>query len=75
MSSERPEYVVSFTPFASAYPYETWISAVTHEADFGAVSDDLLEPLAEILVYAVARLGKTCEDPAYSIALHAGAAA
>ena len=39
--------IVSFTPFASAYPYETWISAVAHEADFGAVSDDSLEPLAE----------------------------
>jgi UDPglucose--hexose-1-phosphate uridylyltransferase len=34
--------IVSFTPFASAYPYETWISAVAHEADFGAVSDESL---------------------------------
>jgi UDPglucose--hexose-1-phosphate uridylyltransferase len=65
--------IVSFTPFASAYPYETWISAVTHDADFGAVADDTLEPLAELLVDGLARLGKTCEDPAYSIALHTGA--
>jgi UDPglucose--hexose-1-phosphate uridylyltransferase len=65
--------LLSFTPFASAYPYETWISPVTHEADFGAVTDDALAPLAELLVDALARLGKTCEDPAYSVALHTGA--
>ena len=63
----------SFTPFASAYPYETWISPVAHAADFGAVSDAELTPLAELLVDTLARLGKTCDDPAYSVALHSGA--
>lgn len=65
--------LVSFTPFASAYPYETWISAVAHQADFGAVDDETLVPLAELLVDTLARLGKACDDPAYSVALHAGA--
>src|SRR5215468_2200982 len=51
--------VVSFTPFASAYPFETWISPVTHDADFGTASDDTLHALAELLVDTLARLGKT----------------
>jgi UDPglucose--hexose-1-phosphate uridylyltransferase len=49
------------------------ISPVAHEADFGAVTDDALEPLADLLVDTLGRLGKTCDDPAYSVALHAGA--
>jgi len=69
---QRDDFV-SFTPFASAYPYETWISPVAHAADFGAVSDAELTPLAELLVDTLARLGKSCDDPAYSVALHSGA--
>jgi UDPglucose--hexose-1-phosphate uridylyltransferase len=65
--------LLSFTPFASAYPYETWISPSDHEADFGTATDETLAALAELLIDALARLGRTCDDPAYSVALHAGA--
>ncbi|HEV7734950.1 MAG TPA: galactose-1-phosphate uridylyltransferase [Candidatus Binatia bacterium] len=65
--------LVSFTPFASAHPYETWISSVTHAADFGATPDDALEPLAVLLIDTLARLRAVCGDPAYSVALHSGA--
>jgi UDPglucose--hexose-1-phosphate uridylyltransferase len=65
--------LLSFTPFASAYPYETWISPLDHEADFGTATDETLAALAELLVDALGRLGRTCDDPAYSVALHTGA--
>lgn len=65
--------LVSFTPFASAHPYETWISSGTHSADFGATGDDTLEALAALLVETLARLRHVCGDPAYSVALHSGA--
>jgi UDPglucose--hexose-1-phosphate uridylyltransferase len=64
---------VAFTPFASAHPFETWVCGTAHEADFGAVTDDALTPLAALLVALVARLRAACDDPAYSIALHTGA--
>jgi len=67
--------VVSFTPYASAHPYETWISRTSHGSDFGYESDDALEPVAEVLVETLARLRQTLNDPAYSIALHGGALA
>ncbi len=70
--AERGDFL-TFAPFASAYPYETWTSPISHEADFGAVTDDALEALAELLIDALARLGQTCDDPAYSVALHTGA--
>lgn len=64
---------VSFTPFASAHPFEVWICGATHEADFGAVGDDALAPMAQLLIDTLVRLGKACDDPGYSIALHTGA--
>ena len=70
--NQRGDFV-SFAPFASAHPFETWICGTTHEADFGAVADDALVQLAQLLIDAVGRLGKACDDPGYSIALHTGA--
>jgi UDPglucose--hexose-1-phosphate uridylyltransferase len=64
---------VSFAPFASEYPYETWITPVEHWADFATLPDDALEPLAELLVDALGRLRVALADPPYSIVLHAGA--
>jgi UDPglucose--hexose-1-phosphate uridylyltransferase len=63
---------VTFAPFASEYPYEMWITARGHAADFGALSDDALAPLAELLVDALARLRTALGDPPYSVVLHAG---
>jgi UDPglucose--hexose-1-phosphate uridylyltransferase len=65
--------VVAFTPYASAYPYETWVCRTSHGADFGNESDDALAVLAEVLVEVLARLRRTLHDPAYSVALHGGA--
>jgi UDPglucose--hexose-1-phosphate uridylyltransferase len=65
--------LMAFTPFASAHPYETWLSAETHAADFGTATDDTLEALATLLVETLARMRQVCGDPAYSVALHSGA--
>ena len=70
---DRNEHFLAFAPFAAEHPYEMWISPLAHAADFGARGDEALVPLAELLVDALARLGKTCDDPAYSVALHSGA--
>lgn len=69
----RNSEFVSFAPFASEYPYETWVTPVRHDADFGSLRDDGLDALAEVLVDALARLRAALEDPAYSVVLHAGA--
>ncbi len=63
---------VTFTPFASEYPYEMWIAPRAHAADFGALADASLPPLAELLVDALARLRTALGDPPYSVVLHAG---
>jgi len=63
---------LAFAPFASEYPYETWIMPLEHAAEFGTVADAALEPLAEIMVETLARLRAALGDPPYSVALHAG---
>jgi len=68
----RNREFVTFTPFASEYPYEMWIAPLRHAADFGTISDAALEPLAELLVDALARLRDGLDDPPYSVVLHAG---
>lgn len=62
----------TFAPFASEYPYETWITPLRHGGDFGALPDRTLASLAELLVDALARLRATLDDPPYSVVLHAG---
>jgi len=59
-------------PFASEHPYETWLLPRAHAADFGALPDRALAPLAALLVDALARVRTALDDPPYSVALHAG---
>src|SRR5439155_4333162 len=63
---------VTFTPFASEYPYEMWVIPRRHAADFATLADASLVPLAELLVDALARLRTALGDPPYSLVLHAG---
>jgi UDPglucose--hexose-1-phosphate uridylyltransferase len=63
---------VTFTPFASEYPYEMWVIPRRHAADFATLADASLAPLAELLVDALARLRTALGDPPYSLVLHAG---
>jgi UDPglucose--hexose-1-phosphate uridylyltransferase len=67
----RNDLFVTFAPFASEHPYETWITPVQHTADFGALGDRALPPLAELVVDAMARLRTALGNPPYSVALHA----
>jgi UDPglucose--hexose-1-phosphate uridylyltransferase len=68
----RNDHFVCFAPFASEYPFATWIAPWEHAADFGALDDAAVLPLAELLVDALARLRAALGDPPYSVVLHAG---
>ena len=63
---------VTFAPFASEYPYEMWVAPLRHAADFGALAESALVPLAELIVDALARVRAALDDPPYSVVLHGG---
>jgi len=68
----RNQDFATFAPFASEYPYETWIVPLKHAAEFGVPTGKTLEPLAELVVDALARLRSVLGDPPFSLAVHAG---
>jgi UDPglucose--hexose-1-phosphate uridylyltransferase len=61
---------LAFAPFASRFPYETWILPRGHAPSFEAGSDDDLEDLAGLLGGVLLRLGRSLGRPAYNLVLH-----
>lgn len=63
---------VAIAPFASGFPFETWILPRRHMADFGAIGERSLPALAAIFQETMSRLRTTLNDPHFSLALHSG---
>jgi UDPglucose--hexose-1-phosphate uridylyltransferase len=69
MVARKNGYLV-FEPFASRFPFETWILPEEHRPRFeeGDEADDLA--LAATLKETLARLNKTLENPPYNYVIH-----
>jgi len=67
--AESDGFVV-FQPFASRYPYETWIAPREHCASFGQATDDQLKELARVLRDTLRRLYILLNDPDYNLVIH-----
>lgn len=67
--SENRDFL-SLAPFASRFPFETWILPRQHSSSFEEISEHLYGSLAEIFSETVRRLTATLEDPPYNIMLH-----
>jgi len=61
---------VVLTPFASRFPFETWILPRAHAADFSEMEDAGVRDLARLLRDTLSRLKRTLNDPAYNFMLH-----
>jgi UDPglucose--hexose-1-phosphate uridylyltransferase len=61
---------LAIEPFASAYPFETWILPRTHLHDFVLANDDDLYGLARILRDYLRRIRVLLDDPPYNLVLH-----
>jgi UDPglucose--hexose-1-phosphate uridylyltransferase len=59
-----------FSPFASRYPFETWIVPKKHAADFRQIDEEGIEDLSVALQSLFVRLHKLLSDPPYSLAFH-----
>ncbi len=63
---------VAVAPFASGFPFETWLMPRRHMADFGKLDRRDLPQLAAIFQETMSKLRTTLEDPHFSLALHSG---
>jgi len=67
---EENERFVCFEPFASRFPFETWIVPKEHEAHFADIQKNGVTLLAEILGRTMRRIKRVLEDPPYNFIIH-----
>ncbi len=66
---ESPKFM-AFAPFASRFPFETWILPKVHLPDFGRIVDEEVEDLADVLKAIMGMLQTTLAFSSGSLILH-----
>ncbi len=61
---------VAVTPFASRFPFETWLMPTAHASSFDAASDEMLRPMAVALKAVLSKLKKALNDPPFNFMIH-----
>jgi UDPglucose--hexose-1-phosphate uridylyltransferase len=61
---------LSIAPFASRFPFETWILPKTHYPVFEHMEPPLYEQAAQILSETLHRLRQVLNDPPYNYIIH-----
>jgi UDPglucose--hexose-1-phosphate uridylyltransferase len=59
-----------FSPFASRYPFETWIIPKNHCPDFHRIKEEEIEDLSVAIQSLFLRFSKLLSDPPYSFSFH-----
>jgi UDPglucose--hexose-1-phosphate uridylyltransferase len=74
---ERGERVVyendlflAYEPYASRFPFETWVLPKYHQASFGQLEDEELVQLADALVATLHKLHAALDNPPYNFVVH-----
>jgi UDPglucose--hexose-1-phosphate uridylyltransferase len=63
-------HFLAFEPFASKYPFETWILPKRHHGSSAGVTSEEQTALAEMLKEVLLRVGTCLNDPPYNYSLH-----
>ncbi len=61
---------LSFAPFSSRFPYETWIVPKKHHSQFSSLDEEEIKKLAKILKEVLLRIKKVLNDPSYNFIIH-----
>ena len=61
---------LAVAPFASRYPFETWVLPKAHRYDFGALEDGSLHDLGDLLHDVTGRIVRLVPHTEYSMVLH-----
>ncbi len=66
------ESFISFCPYASCFPFETWILPKDHSIDFyGPKAKEKVKLMADILKVILMKLDKVLNNPEYNYIIHA----
>ncbi|MGI9952357.1 galactose-1-phosphate uridylyltransferase [Moorellaceae bacterium AZ2] len=61
------KHFLAFCPFASRFPFETWIFPRQHQPSFGDLTDEQLEDLVSLLQDLLDRLAKALANPPFNL--------
>ena len=61
---------IAFCPFASKFPFETWIVPKVQQNDFCLIQDHQILQLADVLIRVLKALRRGLEDPPYNFIIH-----
>lgn len=61
---------IAIEPYASRFPFETWILPKTHRGHFDSITGDEAHELAIILKQVMGKLRDVLEDPALNVLIH-----
>lgn len=64
------EHFIALNPFASRFPFETWILPKQHLTHFENIPQSLIPPLAHLLKDTFVRLEKALNNPPYNMLIH-----
>ena len=68
--ASESETFLAFEPFASRFPFETWIVPKEHAASFEDSGEALIDGLAEMLSCVLKKLNMALGSPPYNLILH-----
>lgn len=57
-------------PFASRFPYETWIIPREHQPDYGQIGEEQAADLAAVMRFVLKRLAAALDRPAYNMVIN-----
>lgn len=64
------EDFVALSPYASRFPFETWIVPKIHQSSFEALSGGGFKALARMLKNVLVRLARALDEPPYNYMIH-----
>ncbi|MCL2144569.1 MAG: galactose-1-phosphate uridylyltransferase [Endomicrobia bacterium] len=67
---QENEDFIALCPYASRYPFETWILPKNHQTDFDSLSYKDIKNLSKISRSIFAKLYNVLDDPSYSVLIH-----
>ncbi len=62
--------VVAVAPYASRFPFETWLLPRSHVSRFEDAGRQVYEGLARMLKWVLTRMNRALESPAYNLVIH-----
>jgi UDPglucose--hexose-1-phosphate uridylyltransferase len=64
------QYFIAISPFASRFPFETWILPLNHNPDFDTIDENEIKQLSEMMIIILKKLNIGLSNPSYNFLIH-----